>query len=262
MMSEDNDKRERVVKLVREFQMHTIENGCTPGEAAKFAAKAAEWIEKYRIEEAELRVKRGGGTFTVDDVEVCQNFLRTGKKVFNPGMTQVVNGLALGVCCKVILLNQGGEAVYGIIGDRMDADYVCQISMNIMPALQIMARMEGVEHGREKAGLIRWTNQYLTGAGHEIRLRIEGERRDRSAAKVSATPTGTALAIITGDSIAVIKRQAVAEMFSKEYPYTRKSPGSRTLSYDHDANERGREAGKRVGLHVEIGDNAPSPRLS
>ena len=254
----DQDKRDRVVKLVREMLGNTVENGCTPSEAARFAAKAAEWIEKYQIEEAEIRAKAGTKAFDADNVEVYQNTLSTGKKVFNPGMTAVISGLATGMCCKVILLHQKDEAVYGIIGDQVDADYVCQIATTVVPALQIMARMEGAAHGYEKAGLIRWTNQYLTGAGGEIRQRIEKDRRDRSeikqleheAASCRNEASSTALAVITGESIAVIKRTAVEAAFKERYPKTR-TTYSRS-SYDRTANECGRAAGKRVGLNVGL----------
>ncbi len=74
----DIGKRDKIVDLVRKLLLHTVENGCTPGEAAKFAAKAAELMEAHQIEEAELRVKTGGASFNADDVEVCQNELQEG----------------------------------------------------------------------------------------------------------------------------------------------------------------------------------------
>lgn len=250
--------REQILDLVRRMREHTVESGCTPGEAAKFAAKAAEWAEEYQIAEAELRRAEGG---RAEDIEVCQNTLRTGKRVFNPGMTQVVNGLALGMCCKCILLHQDGEAVYGIIGEQADADLVCQIATTVVPALQIMARLEGAEHGHEKAGLVRWSNQYLTGAGQEIRRRLEDERKERSEAKEAplrieaerssaASGTECRAIVVTGETLAVAKRAAVAEAFATAYPRTR-TTRSRS-EYNHTAHERGREAGRRVGLHLEI----------
>lgn len=244
--------REKIVHLVNEMHKHTVDRGCSPDEAASFAAKAAEWIEKYQIGEAELRNE--GSTAQVD-IEVCQNTLRTGKKVFNPGMTQVVNGLATAMCCKCVMLHESGEAVYGIVGSTLDADYVCQIATVVVPALQVMAMLEGREHGYEKAGLVRWSNQYLTGAATEIRKRIESDRKERSDVKEAEhqlTSNGkhcTAL-VVTGESIAVTKREATKEAFSKLYPRTR-TTFSRS-AYDHTANERGREAGKRVGLNIPL----------
>lgn len=249
--------RERIIELLKLLKLKTVENGCTPGEAANFAAKAAEWIEKYQIDEAELGRAIINGEKAEYDVEVCQNMLRTGKKVFNPGMTQVVNGLAQGMCCKTILLHKyyDGyiEAVYGVVGDQADADFVCQIATAVVPALRIMAALEGAEHGYEKAGLVRWTNQYLTGAGQEIRKRLEDERRSRSHQReIEAAKSCTALAIITGDSLATIKRKAAEEGFRELYPVVR-TTYSRS-QYDHTANERGREAGKHVGLNLTLGD--------
>lgn len=243
--------RERIVEMVRQMKAQTVENGCTPGEVAKFAAKVAEWIERYQIEEAELRA--AGNSTAPEEMEVCQNFLRTGKKVFNPGMTSVVNGLSLGMCCKVILLHKDGEAVYGVVGNQLDADYVCQMATAVVPALQTMARLEGVEHGYEKAGLVRWANQYLAGAGVEIMKRLEKERKLRSAAAETEHhfhPKTNALAIVTGESLAVLKREATADGFNQLYPKVR-TTHSRS-AYDHIANERGREAGRRVGLHVGL----------
>lgn len=241
--------RERVIELIRQMGQHTVENGCTPGEAAKFAAKVAQWIEKYQIDEAELRANSGDATS--EEIEVCEHTLRTGKKVFNPGMTQVVSGLARGMCCQVILLHQNGEAVYGIIGETLDATYVCQMATTVVPSLQVMGRLEGAEHGYEKAGLIRWLNQYLTGAGIEIQRRLEADRKSRSDIKeIEHQHNCTSLVLVTGETLAIQKREATAEAFKKLHPRT-KTTHSRS-GYDRTAHERGRDAGRRVGLRIGI----------
>ncbi len=251
--------REQIIELVRQMKLKTVDNGCTPGEAAKFAAKAAEWIEEYQIEQAELRK---GSESTPTESEMCQDFLRTNKKVFNPGMTDVVNNLCIGMCCKCIMLHKNGEAVYGIVGDSIDTSYVCQMSIKLVPELQFMAKLEGREHGYEKAGLVRWTNQYLGGAAEEIRKRIETERRERSDLKVIQAqlderspdaPACTALSVITGLTVAVRKREATKQIFNQLYPDVKTSFSK--SNYDHTARQRGREAGRRVGLHVGIEGN-------
>lgn len=246
--------RDRIVEMVRQMRENTVARGCTPGEAAKFAAKAAELIEQHQIGEAELRAESGAK----DEMEVVENILGTGKKVHNPGMTAVVNGLSRGMCCKVILLSAGwkgrADAAYGIVGEPMDADYVCQIACLVVPALQIMATMEGREHGEEKAGLVRWSNQYLIGAAEEILNRLEKDRHDRSeamrVASLMNTPTCTALAVITGESLAIVKRKSAEDAMKELYPVTRKV--SSRQKYDHEAQQRGRAAGKTVGLRLQI----------
>jgi len=254
-MSEQKESvRDIILRKIRKMLSGTTERGATLAEAANFAAKAAGWIERYQVDAAELRATGGEGD-TPLEVEVCQNKLRTGKRVFNPGTTAVVAGLARGVCCEVILLREGDEAVYGIVGDQLDTDYVCQMALILVSQLQVMANLEGKEHGYEKAGLVRWSNQYLTGAGAEIQQRIERDRKTRSDAKKAEhqiTPNnGRALACITGDSLALIKKDATAEAFKMLYPKT-KTTHSRA-EYDHTAYTRGREAGKQVGLNVSIG---------
>ncbi len=252
--------RQRVVRLIAEMRNRTTERGATPAEAAAFAAKVAEWIEKYQIEEAELR-QTSGKTTADDGIEVTENRLRTGKKVFNPGMTQVVNALSLGMCCKCILLmpntghNPSDEAVYGITGDPIDADYVCQVATMVVPALQMMAKWEGAEHGYARAELVKWTNSYLTGAGIEIKKRLEQDRMMRAEMKrlehmVANHGKSGQLVCVTGESIAVLKRAAVDEAFKLRYPTTRKM-GSRARM-DLTAMNAGREAGKRVGLTPNI----------
>jgi hypothetical protein len=239
----------------------TVERGATPAEAAAFAAKVAEMIEKYEIDEAELRSSTGHTTPSADDIEVCQNLLRTGKRVFNPGMTAVVSGLATGMCCRVILLHKNQEAVYGVVGDSVDADYVCQLATVVVPALQVMAKLEGAEYGYERAGLVQWTNQYLAGAGLEILRRIEADRKRRSEVKeADAKVCSTSLVVITGDSLAILKKQATEVAFKDMYPKTR-TTRSRS-EYNHSAQEAGREAGKRIGLGVPISGSRDVPRLS
>ncbi len=187
--------------------------------------------------------------------------MRTGQKVFNPGRTQVVNALALGMSCKLILLHQGlpTEAVYGIVGETLDADYVCQMGVTLVPLLQTMAKLEGAEHGYEKAGLVRWTNQYLTGAAVEIKNRLDAERKSRSDAKKEeqAIMHGNnpgypdrrnALTVITGESLAVAKREATAVAFKQMYPKTKTHQSH--AGHDGTAHAAGRKAGKRVGLNI------------
>jgi hypothetical protein len=245
--------REEILDLIRRMQRQTVANGCTPAEAARFAAKAAEWVERYQIEEAELRAASGDASGPPDVGEVVQHTLRTGKRAFNPGMTAVVDGLARGSCCRVILLHDRVEAVYGVVGCDLDATYVCQIATAVVPALQIMATLDGREHGHERGALVRWSNQYLAGAGDEIRRRLESERKARSDAKVAeCAPNCTALVVITGETLAVAKRAAVEEAFTEAYPRTR-FQRSRT-QHDPDAVRAGREAGKRVGLNVGVGE--------
>lgn len=252
----EETKRERAIRLIGLMKNQTIDRGCTPAEAANFAAKVAKLIEKYQIDEAELRAKEGEDPARA--IEVCENTIRTGKSVFNPGTTEVVNALAVAMCCKVILLTKGGEAVYGVVGDSVDSDYVCQLAITLVPNLKIMATLEGREHGYEKAGLIRWSNQYLTGAAHEIKRRIEAERAERSDIKQAEAllapraeaHVSTALTVITGETLAVAKREATSRTFAELYPHTKKSR-SRS-EYDHTANARGQEAGKRVGLHLGL----------
>lgn len=244
--------RERVLELLALMKLKTVANGCTPGEAAKFAAKYAEWVERYQIDEAELRQSARSGSVE-EELGVCENILKTGKRVFNPGMTQVVQGLALGMSCKVILLERRGEAVYGIIGEPLDANYVCQVAIAVVPALKTMGMLEAAEHGCEKAEAVRWLNQYMTGAGYEIMQRLERERNERSKAKEDEAKNKagcTALAIITGDTLAKEKRDATEEMFKRLYPKTRKSRSRQR--YNEEAFNSGREAGKRVGLNLAI----------
>jgi hypothetical protein len=247
MSSERN--KERIIELIRKMRNQTFDRGCTPSEAAGFAAKVAEWIEKYQISEAELNKK--DGEQASPEIEVCQNVLRTGKKAHNPGITAVVNNLSIAMCCKCIMFFQEEEAVYGVVGDSLDADYVCQIALTVIPSLQMMAGFEGREHGCEKASLVRWTNQYLMGAAEEIRARIEKDRRDRAGAKQDEYKiSGTAIMPVTGITIANIKKEVVAEAFRGMYPHIRTI--HRRARPDYTARDRGREAGKRVGLNISL----------
>ncbi len=244
--------RERIIELIHDMRQRTVANGCTPGEAAKFAAKVAEWVEKYQIDAAEVK-----GTLDADEIEVCENLLRTGKKAFNPGMTEVVAGLARGMCCQVILLHKWNpegkfsEAVYGIIGDTLDADNVCQVAITVVSALKMMATLDGIEHGHEKGSLIRWNNEYLSGAGMEIKNRLLAERKARHNVKALEHATScTALVLVTGETLAIEKKEAVDSTFKQLYPRAKNVTSHR--EYNDTARQKGREAGKRVGLHIGI----------
>ncbi len=255
-MYDHKTTREQIISRIKKMRENTVENGCTPGEAAKFAAKVAELVEQYQIDEAQLRRETASVGAIPEEMEVYQNYLRTGKRVHNPGTTAVVAGLARGMSCEVVLLPAGWEgrddASYGVIGDQLDADYVCQIATCVVPALRMMATLEGREHGHEGGDLVKWMNQYLCGAGAEIQRRLEKDRKDRSDVAEQKRVAGacTALAVITGETLAVAKREASAEGLKRLYPATR-NVKSRT-EYDHTARERGAAAGRAVGLNIQV----------
>lgn len=249
--------REKIIRLVNEMRQRTVDRGCTPAEAAAFAAKAAEWVEKYQIEEAELRAKEGKPG-TGPTIEVTEDYIRTGKKCFSPGVTQVVNALANAMSCECIMLHRAdGEAVYGITGDSLDTDYVGQIALTVIPSLELSANLEGIEHGYKKAALVRWRNQYLTGASIEIRKRILEERRLRSDMRAAEGKLSGALVVVTGEQLALAKRLATEVEFKRRYPRVRRTTSR--MEHDPRAFSRGQEAGKRVGLHIGVKDGGTTP---
>lgn len=247
--------RERIIDIIHKMKENTVARGCSPAEAAMFAAKVAEWVEKYQIEEAELRGAGGGASGA--EVEVCQERVGTGKKVHNPGVTAVYAGLATAMACRLVLFHgKGGEATYGVIGDRGDAAYVVQIAATVLPLLDRMATDEGREHGEEKAGLVRWRNQYLAGAGGEIQRRLLAERAERSRAREEEARQEAAAGacralVVTGETLAVAKMAAAAAHIEKVYGKT--SPVRSRAQYDGTAHERGTAAGRTVGLRVGLG---------
>jgi hypothetical protein len=255
--------RDRVVRLIREMRNRTTERGATPQEAAAFAAKVAEWIEKYQIEEAELSGENA------PSIEIVQERIETGKRVFNPGVTAIIGALSRGMSVKMIMARRKDLAVYDLVGTEIDCHFVRQISGQLVSELQIMARLEGAEHGYEKAGLIRWTNNYLDGAAGEIESRLVEDRRQRSEIKqieheqlsreaegglAVKTPTSTAL-VITGDHLAEKKLAAAEVEFERLYPHRTKSRSRG--DWDGTANSRGREAGRAIGLRLSVGGAKP-----
>lgn len=220
-----------------------------------FAAKVVEMIEKHQISEAELAQQEGAAG---PPLEVERVYIHTGKKVHNPGVTDVVFALAGGMSCRAIITHLSGEAVYGLVGDTVDLDYLRQIASVVIPSLEIMATNTAREYGEEKAGLVRFRNQFLMGAAAEIKRRLLKERAERSEvrlleAKVEAAEQGrpcTALAVVTPDSLAAQKAVVVTEAFKQHYPSIRQVR-SRS-GYDGDARSRGAEAGRRIGLNPQI----------
>lgn len=254
--------KQRAIELIHLMHNMTVDKGCGPGEAANFAAKIAEWIEEFQISEAELVTKNGGQ----QELEYVQHIIRTGKKVHNPGMVHLVNGIALGSCCKCILVVEKGEAVIKVLGEEMDATYVLHISQKLWPELSSRAHLEGIEHGHEKAALKRWENQYLEAAGEVIRKRLDDERTERSREReqqevrnrqAANGTTCTALKIVTGLTLAAEKRKEVQEIFDELYPKCKGYRGGRNSQYDPRAHEAGRRAGQEAGLHVGVGTHTP-----
>ena len=249
--------RDRAIRLIAEMQARNTDRGCTPAEAAAFAAKISALMEKYQIDEIELQNKEP----TPETVEVCQEYYYTDKRVHNHGVTQMVAQISSGMACKPILLHkQDGpfrKAGYGIVGETIDAHLVVQLVKHLVPKLRAMGAEEGRENGYVKAELIKWNNQYLTGASFEIEKRLMDERNKRSVLQQNAN-SSTAL-VVTGNQLFAIKQEASAKEFRRLYPRTKRTQSR--AGRDDTAFSAGREAGKRVGLGLPVKGNQGQKRI-
>jgi hypothetical protein len=152
-----------VIEKIKKILSKTIENGCTPEEAASAAAMAAKLMEQHQIEQADLVEK---GEVVLDPI--AYELFYQGQRV-DTWIASLANVMSPAFCCIVVISPNRGLGVYGRPDNRAAFKATFEY---IKAAVQKGAKSTcpSYVHGRT------WNQSYGLGAGAKVNERIKEER--------------------------------------------------------------------------------------
>lgn len=178
-----------VIEKIKKILSKTIENGCTPEEAASAAAMASRLMEQHQIEMADL-VEKGEVTLEPIDFDIFY----AGQRV-DTWIASLANVLSPAFCCIVVISPNRGLGCYG----RPDNRAAFKATFEYLKA----AVQKGAQktcpktvHGRT------WGQSYGLGAAAKVNERVKQER----AALTAQAQAGSKHALMIVDEEGLVKK--------------------------------------------------------
>lgn len=237
MNEEHQERRERTIRIIRSMMEKTVENGCTPAEAALASAKIQELLEKYQIDMVDIEKK----TF---NERLFRLKIDSGVKKQNPGDIAVLDCICRSYSCKLIL-SKSKNIIYNILGFESDVETVKSVFLYVLENLDKRCKREAASsniHG------IKFRNSYMYGAATIISERLKNFFDDR---KQEYTKQGNSLMVIKMNSLDKIKAPQVDMFVSEQFTKLTEGKASKS-SLDFDAYTKGKIAGGEISLAKEI----------
>lgn len=234
---ERQERRERTINIIRSMMGRTVENGCTPAEAAHASAKIQELLEKYQIDMVDIEKK----TF---DERLFRLKIDSNVKKQNPGDIAVLNSICSSYSCKLIL-TKSNNIVYNILGFESDVEAVKSVFLYVLENLDKRCKKESSSsniHG------IKFRNSYMYGAAVVISERLKNFFEER---KQEYTKQGNALMVIKMNSLDKIKAPQVDMFVAEQFTKLTEGKASKS-SLDFSAYAKGKIAGGEISLAKEI----------
>lgn len=230
-------------------------------EAASAAARAADLMRKYEIDQAVLAATAPGET--------------PPEEIITDGIGEVPGK---SVSWRV-LIGQGVAAATGcrqwISGGRMEAmgtrsavgtwNYLCQYLAREVDRLADAGWVAYPTTIDRVSGVRRWKNAFRVGAAETIRTRLIEQARSQAASK-RADVTASAIAhnyfgpAVEGHALAIIDRDAAR--VEEAYGKYAKAAGMRTVTIGQVSSAGGLAAGRKAGATVNLsggGRGLPAP---
>jgi hypothetical protein len=239
---------DRIKKLL------ALSTSSNPNEAACAAAKAAQLMAQYELEEADLRVESGEanpdpiGTTDWDGIDSSRTSAWRGA---------IISGLMKAFNCHgwyhVSRIIKNGKSVkrmnFKAVGRRVNVQTANYMFLYLENELKNLAEKAWADlpssvvvHGKH------WKNSFLLGAAYEIHRRLLEQVAKEKAEQVESK----ALVLVRND------RKEVTAYFNQIKP--RLTSISSKSSYNRDAHAQGTEAGSRVNLAGSGGAISAAPR--
>lgn len=251
------EKRERLLRIIAALLDKTVDRGCMPAEAAGAAAKVQELLERYQLDITDVQTG-------APQEKVLRHDYDTGKNAVNPGELRLFAAVARGFDCKHVVI-EGRPVRYALVGFDSDCQVALALFRRIFFSLSIQATEEGRECGEEKAGLVRFRNQFLCGAAGEIEQRLREARRGRQeGGSPCVVPVGSDGKVLAGGpsygqastALVLAKEKPVQEAFDDIFP---RSCLSKARASRSDWHSDARDAGRRAGRSIALSDSLPGP---
>lgn len=187
-----------IIEKIKKILSKTIENGCTPEEAAAAAAMASKLMEQHQIEQADLVEK---GEVVLDPISY--EIFYEGQRV-DTWIASLANVMSPAFCCIVVISPNRGLGCYGRPDNRAAFKATFEF---IKAAVQKGAQRTCPKtvHGRT------WNQSYGLGAGAKVHERIKEER----AVLTAQAAAGSKSALMILDEEGLVKKH-VSDMKFKD----------------------------------------------
>lgn len=244
MSKEQKEVLEKIKKLMR---LADVKRGATPAEAASAAAKAQSLLLEYNLVMEDLGDLESHledekiGVETVDLEATYQT---------SRWHARLMHRCARPLFCRAIYIpaRAGKAGKISLVGKKSNVEVVKYFYSYLHQAIDQMALeyREGWKEKMDKAG-----KKYIPDESSRVRIDfcigavdVVGDRLNEQYKKrTTADATSTALVVVSD--------QALDEAYKKAFPRTSHTT-SRRMN-DHDARGAGREAGKKIPLHLGVG---------
>lgn len=228
-----------VMELMEKLKAMTIENGCTPSEAASAASRLQDMLFKYQVSIADVGSRDSFGE------PVVQHTKETGYDKRMPSeYMQFAACIAEGFQCKLI---RSGSKLH-FIGAVSDATVAAFFVDTVYPKVRLAGCAAVRRLGKSGMSVNQYVASFVVGAATEIRRRLL-ERYAQPDLPESVA------------ALVPIKKQRVDDMVKELFP--RLGTFHSRQTFDRDSIMAGQEYGGKVDLvdGIESGSARPTPAL-
>lgn len=223
---------QQVMELMEKLKAMTIENGCTPSEAASAAARLQDMLFKYQISIAEVGDRNDIGEPIVD------HQFDTGYSQRMPSeYGQFAAAIATGFQCKMV---RSGRKLH-FVGAKSDAVVAAFFVETVYPKVRLAGCAEVRRLGKSGLSATPYVAAFVVGASVEI--------RDRLIARYSQPDLPSSVA-----ALVPLKKQKVEDKLNELFPVLRNSVCKRRFDAESMA------AGRAYGRNVDLVDGIESGR--
>ena len=226
-------------------------NNNSTAEAANAAALAQELMFKHQIGEGDLDV---GDTDERTPEEIVNTPIQTSDAKRAVWKSSLAHAVATGFGCEMYFSRTVNGTTFHIFGTTTAVQTVHYVFGYLNLEITRLCEQEWRENGEGSAKT--WKNSFRLAAVNELRARLLAKRKEQQI-KVATAPTSTAIALYKTDE----ERVASGWKAESKKLNLRSAPTSRVRT-SYSAYDRGRTAGRSIGLDAKAGISASKERIA
>ncbi len=217
-----------------------------PNEAAQAAARAQEILDRYELDAAMIESTNEEES----DHEEIENFHDKSAPLYMSGKMPVWRScLARSIseangCIVLLYPRSGGGKTIDIIGRASDVQKVRYLFSYLAREVDRLAERDGRGCGRT------WINNYRLGAIETVGAAlVEAHNKVRADMRSGVAGNSQALMVVNTAIAKVETRSLAARRWAKDNIVFGRTSGGYGVRSDPDARERGRKAGREIGIN-------------
>ena len=240
-----NDIRLKIMQTIAKLRARADNAGASEAEAMTCAQKAAEMMEAYEIEEADLLVAEGMGEITFDIVEKTTAGHR-GNGAYQHRANTCLHNIKVLCGVEIVIHHRRRGRTVGFIGHNPDVEFAMFLYDTIKAAMDT-----GYERWKrdQPQGVHRTAKgSFQMAMGSRLNARLQELRQGRVERRAHQS---RALVLVD------VKKEKVRAEYKARYPKLGRAK-SFTFSRHATAYHAGQDAGNHVGLGRPIGGESCS----